>query len=279
MERLINTLPCRNDLQVIVVDDCSTQKVEEYENLKLNFPNIEYYSTETNGGGGRARNIGLKYANGKYVLFADSDDFFMPSIDNLFNKYLNHDFDILFFNAISLDDETYHICNRSKQLNRFITNAVKNSFKGVKLLKYIFGEPWCKIIRRELIESNNISFDEIRIHNDTKFSYLCGFFARKCTVDDTIAYCVTDRIDSVSKAISKRNLEIRFGVFLEKNIFLRLNGINIFDPIIISPLKITLLNGNIKNFLYFITIMKRKSYPFSLVLYQYIKYKLKFIFN
>ena len=58
------------DYEVIVIDDCSTDNsVEQIKNFNVKL--IECKEKAYNGG---ARNIGLKNATGKYVLFLDSDD-------------------------------------------------------------------------------------------------------------------------------------------------------------------------------------------------------------
>lgn len=66
------------DLELIVVDDCSTddtlQALKQY-----NDPRLRVYQTAQNSGGpALPRNIGLDKANGLWVCFCDSDDFFMP---------------------------------------------------------------------------------------------------------------------------------------------------------------------------------------------------------
>ena len=81
--RLLLTIPQRNELQVIVVDDVSTKEIDKLEKLKSKYSWIEWYSTETNGGGGKARNVGLSHASGEYIIFADADDFFLPDLNEV----------------------------------------------------------------------------------------------------------------------------------------------------------------------------------------------------
>mgnify|MGYP001623585951 CR=1 FL=1 len=62
-----------NDLEIIVVDDGSTDNTEEA--LKqLKYKNIRYIKLKENGGACKARNIGIALAKGEYVAFLDSDD-------------------------------------------------------------------------------------------------------------------------------------------------------------------------------------------------------------
>lgn len=276
LDRLLSTIPCNNKCQIIVVDDCSDVKtIEKLNKIKQKYPSIELYSTGKNGGGGKARNIGLSHAKGKYVIFADADDFFLPSFKYLLNRYQNEDFDILFYNAISLDDHSFKIKSRHQYLNNLISIAAKNYQCGIQQLKYLFGEPWCKIIKNEMIKSNKITFDETSIHNDTKFSYMCGFYAKKCIIDETAAYCITDREASVSKSISKEKLNIRFKTFLEKNIFLAKNNINIFDPIMLSPIKNALKKYDFSTLRNYLKLLNENDYSVFKLMFQITKNKFK----
>ena len=61
------------NLQVILVNDGSTDNSLELCE-KVEDKRVEVYS-KPNGGASSARNFGLKYRYGKYVLFVDSDDY------------------------------------------------------------------------------------------------------------------------------------------------------------------------------------------------------------
>lgn len=66
-----------SNIQIILVDDGSTDNTKEIcqKYLELYPENIIYLYQE-NHGQGTARNLGLEYANGKYINFLDSDDKF-----------------------------------------------------------------------------------------------------------------------------------------------------------------------------------------------------------
>lgn len=61
------------DWEWLITDDCSTD-----DSIKIiqsyNDPRIILTLAENNGGAGKARNISLKKATGKYITFLDSDD-------------------------------------------------------------------------------------------------------------------------------------------------------------------------------------------------------------
>lgn len=65
-----------SSIEVIVVDDCSTDRTSEW--IQENFPTIQLISLKENHGAAGARNIGIKSANGDYIAFLDSDDYWSP---------------------------------------------------------------------------------------------------------------------------------------------------------------------------------------------------------
>ena len=247
--RCLESVPVRNDLQVIVIDDASS--LENIECLKLiekKYSYAEFIYLPLGKGGGAARNIGLSKASGDYVLFADADDFFTPCFNQALDDVLKIEADVFFFNAISVDTNDYTFTYRCAQLNCLIKMHNSNPNKAEFELRYAFGEPWSKIIKRSLIKEKNICFEETRIHNDTRFSYLVGHYARKIHIDQRAIYCITDRIGSVSKVLTPERLIIRAKVFAEANKFFAENGVKRFDERAIRPLIKFIMRRDLRNF-------------------------------
>ena len=65
------------DWELIVVDDGSTDGTEQAVR-GLSDNRIKYIRHDRNGGGGAARNTGIRHAQGEYVAFLDSDDEWLP---------------------------------------------------------------------------------------------------------------------------------------------------------------------------------------------------------
>lgn len=236
LKRCLNSIPQRSDVQVIVVDDCSnSDNCLLLKKMEDEFPHVIFLYSERNQGGGAARNMGLEKACGKYILFADADDFFTPCFNDVLDEYKSRQFDVAFFNACSVDAETLlptkraSYVNKLHKLHRFFPN------KAEHLLKYAFGEPWCKIVNLDFIKRNKISFECTKIHNDTKFSYMVGFLSKKNVVDGRALYCITERLNSVSKGQSFEKQMTRLRVFAEKNLFLKKNGVRFVDEQIYYP--------------------------------------------
>ena len=232
LKRCLWSIPKRDDTQVIVIDDKSDDdNIIKLKALELEYPYVTFIYSDFNGGGGRARNIGLQYAKGIYVLFADADDFFNYCINDILEKYKNKLFDMAVFNANYIDSDTYLSTDRTPMLNIYMDKYMKT--KDLLLFRYMFGEPWCKLIRRELIVKNDIKFEESPIHNDAKFSYMIGYYSNNIVVDNIAIYCLADRTKSVSKGISDEKLLWRVKIFSEKNRFLEDHDIDLFDNLMI----------------------------------------------
>lgn len=276
LKRCIDSIPIRKDLQVIVVDDCSNQEsIEEIKNMSIEYPHISFIYSEISGGGGKARNEGLKFAKGKYILFADADDFFNYCIVDILEEYKNTNYDIVYFNANSLDTDTYITTYRCRHLNRMIHLYNHDSEKAVFLLKYSFGEPWCKMAKRDIIKNNNITFSETIIHNDTKFSYLIGHHSSDIHVDSRSIYCVTDRTGSVSKCTSVERLFTRTHIFSEATQFYIEHNIHLYGELVFTPLYDFLLRGDYTNCKKCYSIMK----SYNMSNYIIIKGFFKFAIN
>lgn len=233
LKRCLSSIPNREDLQVIVVDDRSeVQAVSRLKDLEKAFPHVLFVYSDANGGGGKARNIGMEYAQGDYVLFADADDYFNYCISDVLDDYKDETCDIVFFNANYVDSETYLPTQRGTT-HKSVMKKYEVT-KDIALLKYMFGEPWCKLVRKDMLLRHHIKFDETPIHNDTKFSYLIGFYSNEVKVDLRALYVVADRSNSASKGLGDEVELIRTRIFAEKNRFLENHKIPYFDSIMMT---------------------------------------------
>lgn len=79
------------DFEIIIIDDGSTDNTKEIiENIFSGSNKIRYFY-QTNAERGAARNNGFKNANGKYVIFFDSDDLMLPNhLTSLYKVIVNN---------------------------------------------------------------------------------------------------------------------------------------------------------------------------------------------
>lgn len=275
LKRCLNSIPHRPDLQIIVIDDNSSpQCISELKLLEKEFPHVLFYYLAQGGGAGKARNIGLTQSKGEYILFADADDFFNYCLDEILSEYINSKYDVIYFNANSLDTNKYQPTWRNLYLSKMIAEYKNHPDKAIFKLKYVFGEPWCKLVKKELIIKNQITFDETNIHNDTKYSYLVGFYSQTIHVDERAIYCVTDRIGSISKQISPDRLLTRTRIFASANTFFKKHHIKRFDDRAIRPLLHFLLHADIKKAKQCYLILKQSQTSNLSILFRILFYPL-----
>lgn len=257
--RCVSSIPKREDLEIIIIDDGSNPETrkEMEESGELHRREIEVIYNNECRGGGYARNLGLACAKGKWVLFADADDYFNYCLSNVLDEYVDSESDIIYFPGISLDTNTYMPTNRTRYVNGVIGSYRRNPQKAESELRYLFGEPWCKIVRRELIERHHVRFDETLIHNDTTFSYLVGYYANAVRVDNRAIYCVTTRENSVSVSIDEDRERTRIEVFARAERFFRDHNIRMIPPFHYRQMAAFLLDGRFRSFRQGMVIMRR----------------------
>ncbi|MCI8565604.1 MAG: glycosyltransferase family 2 protein [Lachnospiraceae bacterium] len=99
-----------SDLEVIVVDDCSTDNTKEAV-LSICDSRVKYHRLDCNSGACVARNTGVALANGEIIAFQDSDDFWHENKLERQLAYIkkeNYDFITCGFYRI-IGDERYAI--------------------------------------------------------------------------------------------------------------------------------------------------------------------------
>lgn len=199
LERCIASIPNRNDVQIIVVDDCSPQTPllrKTIEKIKFR-QNLEVYYTNQGGSAGRARNIGLEHAYGKWIIFADADDFFESCLSDVMDRYVNAKEDVLYFNFRSvLSKNIQQKSTRESTYSEFFKQYKKDHKE--ENFRFLYCTPWAKIINRHFIESNKIRFEETRYANDAMFSALIGCKANTILPVDTPIYVLTERENSLT---------------------------------------------------------------------------------
>lgn len=80
-----------NNIEIIIVDDNGKESIEQKETFEIikAIPSsaIRYYVHNINMNGAVARNTGIKYSRGEFIVFLDNDDIFLPThIEKCVNK-------------------------------------------------------------------------------------------------------------------------------------------------------------------------------------------------
>ena len=175
LERCLNSIPQREDIEIIIVDDNSD------DNLRPSTMRpdviIVYLNKEETKWAGHARNIGINRAKGKWLFFADSDDYYTQSLIDLMNQLRDSQSDVVYFNY-----------NKILNGNILSCNLYNNSDAEIEIIKYRTNAPWNKMVSRLFLVDMKIRFEEVINGNDMFFSYQVGYKARKIEVFETPVY-------------------------------------------------------------------------------------------
>lgn len=190
LQRLIDSIPQREDIEIIVVDDNSED--DKKANISRSDVRTIFIDKEHTKGAGHARNIGMDAASGKWILFADADDFYKQGFIEVLDEYKDDDIEMLFFNIDSVDSRTLKTSekNRAKTYQKLINNYNGSTDSNNHLLFFLYG-PWRRMILREYVERHGFRFEEICVTNDSFFSLQVSYFAKSWKVDKRVVYMLT----------------------------------------------------------------------------------------
>lgn len=147
------------NIEIIIIDDGSTDNSGTICDMyALNDKRIKVIHTK-NRGLSAARNEGLHNSNGDYIGFIDSDDWLSENtIEILYNLLVNNNSD---FSVCGIIDEYIKPTEKIKNNNNsyHIVNK-KDIYKKIIDDKNFYGYVWNKLFKRNIIESENLIFDE-----------------------------------------------------------------------------------------------------------------------
>lgn len=155
---------CRDEIHVILVDDCSDETYDEIIKPFKDILDIEIVRLDKNSGPGTARRVGMQAGKSKYIMFMDSDD--------------------TFFNAFSVERLLYEIEARQCEIvySNFLEDLDNNKFLMHENDHiWVFG----KIFKRQYLENFSIYFNDTRSNEDNGFNTLTRCFAEPQYVNET----------------------------------------------------------------------------------------------
>lgn len=223
LKRCIGSIPIKENIEVIIVDDNSDDEIVDFTHFPgLDRPNTRVIFTKEGKGAGYARNIGMKEAQGKWIMFADADDFFLPSAFDIIIEYISTNFDLVFFNTECRMSDNLNI--KSHRMDSYINGICKNDDN---LLRYSFITPVLKLINSNIIKEHHLYFEEKPVSNDVYFSVRVGYYSKNIKKDLRPIMCITERPDSlVNHEHTKQERIIRIETIFESQKFLNSIGMS-----------------------------------------------------
>lgn len=161
------------DFEVIVIDDGSNETcARNIDRLSKRFFTRYRVIHTVNNGVSKARNLGIKYATGNYIAFADGDDIVCPCmLMDAYQVLQKYDLDILYGMTQCMNEGELCIRKQDRRLPVSVDfldrkgqnelychmfNVSRDRFKCGK--RYVSRGPFARVVKKSLAEQN--LFDE-----------------------------------------------------------------------------------------------------------------------
>lgn len=194
----------QSDYEIIVVDDGTpdnsaviAQRIaDENENITV--------VHRGNGGLSAARNTGMDYAMGKYILYVDSDDYIeSQSLGKLIEVSETNDIDVCYFRSFKMrgDGTKYENDKQPFKDDRVYEGcyAITHGLKITSVWQYLF--------LRSFLESNQLRFCPGVIHEDIEFNYRMFVYAKRVMFTNMFVYYYCYNDNSIMRERSRRSIE------------------------------------------------------------------------
>lgn len=198
------------NFEVLIINDGSKENEEKIVKKYLKDERFKYYKKE-NGGLSDARNHGVKYATGDYLIFVDSDDYISKDLLKKLNKEL-------ISNAVDVIKYGIKIVNeKGKIIDKIENNTFKNinkieSVTNILNDKYI--EPaWMYAYNFNFWKTNKFEYAKGTIHEDFGLTPIILSKANTITSIQYLGYNYLIRSNSIMTQTSYDKIKKRVNDF------------------------------------------------------------------
>ena len=202
--------------EILIINDGSTDKSLSICNELKNIYNCIRVINHANQGIGKTRNEGIDNANGKYIMFLDSDDYiedenFFEKINGIIEK--QKDPTIIIYGYKKM----YEASGKFTEKNRFECKKNDEIINELIRQNYYKGCPWDKIVKKDFIKANKIVFPNGRLSEDIKW---CGDILEYAKNSDIQVlnenpYVYVQRKRSITKSIDEKHINDIIWIFNE----------------------------------------------------------------
>lgn len=195
--------------ELICVDDGSTdqscQILKEYARVDKRVIVVR----QENQHAGVARNNGMQFATGKYLLFLDADDFFCENMLELLVERAEKDnTEILVFDAYHFDNQSKTIFKektplvRKEMIEKEVVSALEISDT---IFEFANTAPWNKLYLKDFIMNNEFLFLNIPKAEDLYFVCQAFTFAKRIAyLNEKLLYYRVNNSSSLEGAVQTK---------------------------------------------------------------------------
>ena len=228
------------DIEIILVNDRSDDRsLQICRNFKKKNKNIVLINNKKNLGPAETRNKGIKKAKGDYIVFLDSDDYFIKnSLKTIKKKIIQNNFPSVIIN----DSRRGGKRRNNSYLNHFKNGVYQKEDFIKKLVKHkiFINECWNLVIQKNKILKKN-KFLNIRLAEDNAYVMETLFKMKNILVNKKLTVEHTTRIDS-AKHLEGFNSAYSYLIIINKylNLIKHYRNNSLFTQYIFFRVHITL---------------------------------------
>lgn len=199
------------DYEIILVDDGSPDNCSQICDEFAAVDNRIKVIHKANGGLSDARNVGIKAAEGEYLMFLDSDDYWegkshLSNIAELIEK--NPTVDTIILKHKLLFESTNTTFEKSINYEKLLDNNPDLTLFNLVKSNHQASSAWSRVVRRDIIIENKIYFTKGLTGEDSDwFIHLSLFIKKYLVYNETIYVYRQNRVGSITDTIKIKNIK------------------------------------------------------------------------
>lgn len=177
------------DFEIILIDDGSTDLsgdiCDQYER-EFNCVKVVH---QNNYGLSEARNTGIRTAQGKYLVFLDSDDYFKEDgLGTLSQIIEKNNPEVIINNYYCVTENTETLCSKNWKFPEII-NASERALIECSDARNIILTAWCVVVRKDYLMNHNLMFYPGIKHEDELWTPQIIINSNKIAFNEKAFYC------------------------------------------------------------------------------------------
>lgn len=156
---------------LLALNGCTDDTQQIAEKLQKKYADVQIRILESGKGVSRARNTGIREANGQWLVFLDADDSLAPDAVKVFLEDLQYAKADFYLYGHRKGTEQVHILDEGT--DKYVHDPINVQSMQTQIIENPtrYMQVWAKLFNRELVAENQLFFqEELRLAEDSDFT-------------------------------------------------------------------------------------------------------------